>query len=160
MDPRVIPVGMGEMQFGTSPDSVLVTYSLGSCVGVTVYDPVKRVGGMGHVMLPAGTVVNGDAGKYAETCVPAMVEAMTIRGASRERLVVKIAGGAKILGIAINNGSSIGTQNHNAVMKAIGAAGLRVASSDCGGDFGRTMKLFLDSGRVEIVTATRGNWTI
>lgn len=159
MGSRVIPVGMGEMKFSTSP-AVLVTYSLGSCVGITIYDPAKQVGGMGHIMLPAGTASNGDAGKYAETCVPAMIEAMTVRGASKERLVVKIAGGAKILGIAINNGSTIGIQNQNAVMKAISAAGLRVASSDCGGDFGRTMKLFLDSGRVEIVTATRGNWTI
>ncbi len=160
MDPRVIPVGMGEMQFSTSSDSVLVTYSLGSCIGLTVYDPVAHVGGMAHIMLPAGSAVNGDAGKYAATCVPAMIDALIRRGATRARMVVKMAGGAKILGIAVNNGTSIGTQNHEAVIKALDSAGLRVASSDCGGDFGRTMKLFVDSGKVEILTATRGNWTI
>ncbi|MCR4397917.1 MAG: chemotaxis protein CheD [Firmicutes bacterium] len=161
MEPRVLPVGIGEIRFSDEAGSVLVTYSLGSCIGLTAYDPVLRLGGMAHIVLPNGTAGGEGPGKYAHTSVPALVRGLLRMGAARERIVIKMAGGARILGLAgTPNGPGIGSQNQAAVLEAVGRLGLRVHSADCGGTFGRTMRLFLDSGVVEIVTATRGSWTI
>ncbi|NPV69498.1 MAG: chemotaxis protein CheD [Firmicutes bacterium] len=161
MNPNVIPVLIGSIEFSKHPDSVLVTYSLGSCIGLTAYDPVTRVGGMAHIMLPDGRVAPGEEGKYATSCVPALIEGMVKHGAARSRIIVKMAGGAKILALLeVSNGTNIGKQNQLAVLQAIEKSGLKIAGSDCGGDFGRTLRLFVNSGVVEVATATRGAWTI
>ncbi len=156
-----VPVTIGAMEYSNRQDSVLVTYSLGSCIGLTLYDPRIHLGAMAHIMLPAGPAQPGDEGKYAVTCVPALVEGMIRRGADKRRITAKIAGGAGILSLNGGmNGTRIGQQNQLATTQALGQLGLRVAATDCGGNFGRTMRLYLDSGRVEISTAVRGQWTI
>ncbi len=161
MDPRVIPVGMGELRFSDSAETALVTYSLGSCIGLTAYDPAVRLGAMAHIMLPGGNGSGDEEGKYASSCVPAMIEGMLRRGAQKSRIVIKMAGGAKILQFSgAPDGSSIGSQNQAAVKRELERLGLKVAASDCGGNFGRTVRLLLDTGVVEILTATRGQWTI
>ncbi|MGE5484116.1 MAG: chemotaxis protein CheD [Ignavibacteriales bacterium] len=161
MEPRIITVGIGELKFCDCPDTVLATYSLGSCIGLTAYDPVTRVGAMAHIMLPKGNCTEGEEGKCASTCVRAVIDGMISRGSPKARIVVKMAGGAKILAVAgTPNGTGIGQQNQQAVAQELERLGLRAAASDCGGSFGRTMRLFLDTGVVEVITATRGRWTI
>jgi len=161
MEPNIIAVGIGELKFCDTPGAVLISYSLGSCIGLTAYDPAKRLGAMAHILLPRGTPVRGDEGKCANTCVPAIIDGMMKRGSRKAGIVVKMAGGAKILALAgTPNGICIGQQNQAAVTQELERLGLRTAAADCGGDFGRTVRLFLDSGVVEIVTATRGQWTI
>jgi len=163
MDDRVKTVTIGAIEFCDRADAVLVAYSLGSCIALTAYDPASKVGGMAHIMLPAcvGVPPAGEEGKYASTAVPALIEGMLRRGAEKSRLVVKMAGGAAVLGaFGSSNGSAVGRRNQIAVLEAMDALGIQVVASDCGGNFGRTVRFSIGDGVVEIVTAARGTWTI
>ncbi|MGB9880877.1 MAG: chemotaxis protein CheD [Anaerolineae bacterium] len=162
-DVRLIPVTIGAIEFGDRTDTVLVAYSLGSCIAVTAYDPVVKVGGMAHIMLPirVGAPLPGEEGKYASTAVPALIDGVVRRGAEKGRLIAKMAGGAAVLGaFASSNGAGMGRRNQIAVLEAMDALGIEVVASDCGGNFGRTVRFSIANGAVEIVTAARGTWTI
>lgn len=162
-DAKVIPVTIGAIEFGDRADTVLVAYSLGSCIALTAYDPVVKVGGMAHIMVPAcvGVPLAGEEGKCASTAVPTLIDGMVRRGAEKRRLVVKMAGGATVLGaFASSNGTGMGRRNQIAVLEAMDALGIEVIASDCGGNFGRTVRFSIANGAVEIVTAARGTWTI
>jgi len=159
--PRVIPVMIGQMALSSEPGSVLVTYSLGSCIGLTFYDPALKLGAMAHIMLPEGPSQPGEEGKYASSCVPLLVSEMERRGASRDRLQVKMAGGARILALlGPFNGPDVGSQNKAAVQRILTSLGLRITGMDCGGHYGRTMSLYVDTGTVEISTVGMGKRTI
>ena len=102
-DQRRVSVGIGQIAVSTDPGEVLVAYGLGSCVGVTFYDPGTRSGGMVHVLLPdsEGRVSDGkEPARYADWGVAALLAELTRRGASRASLVIKVAGGAAVLGPA------------------------------------------------------------
>ena len=100
----VIAVGLGDLFVSKAED--LVAYSLGSCVGICLWDPIAKVAAMAHVVLPtapAGPVAL--PGKFGDTAVPALLEALTRAGAQKSRLQCKIAGGAAVL--AIGGGGSL-----------------------------------------------------
>ena len=150
-----IPVGLGDLF--TAKSGELVAYSLGSCVGICLYDPTARVAAMAHVVLPAAP---GEAvatpGKYADTAVPALLDALKRQGASPFRLRCKIAGGAAVL--AIGGGGalpSIGQRNVEAVKAALAKASIRVLAEETGGNQGRTVRLDAATGRV-LVRTVRG----
>ena len=94
---NVIRVGMADLNICKAPD-VIMTIGLGSCIGLTLYDPVTKIGGMVHYMLPDSTATenNGNIAKFADTGIEELLKQVTRAGASRSRLVAKIAGGAKI----------------------------------------------------------------
>ena len=150
-----IAVGLGDLF--TAKTGELVAYSLGSCVGICLYDPTARVAAMAHVVLPAApSTVAGTPGKYADTAVPALLDALKQEGALPHRLKCKIAGGAAVL--AIGGGGSlpnIGLRNVEAVKAALAKVNIRVLAEQTGGNQGRTVRLDASTGRV-LVRTVRG----
>lgn len=160
---RVV-VGLAEMKVSDRPDDMLVTYSLGSCLGVTLYDPVSRVGGLLHVMLPSASVsANGSAAKppeaYVDCGLPRLFHACYLLGARKERLVVKVAGGATLCGNEDEDRFQIGRRNFQMVRKLLWKNNVLLRAYDVGGTESRTMSLSLDSGIVLLRTAGR-EWTL
>lgn len=154
----VIRVGMAEAEACRAPGT-LITCGLGSCVGVTLYDPIAKVGGMCHVMLPDSTQarVTENRAKFADTAIPDMLARLQGLGGRRERLVVKVAGGAQMFSFGkTDDRFAIGRRNAEAVRQALDQAGLRVHAEDTGGNHGRTMILDVSSGKVTIRTIEGG----
>jgi chemotaxis protein CheD len=148
-----IVVGLGDLQ--VSYEHELVAYSLGSCVGICLWDPSTGIAAMAHVVLP--TAPDGPVtqpGKYGDTAVPALLEALGRRGARLHRLHCRVVGGATVL--ALGGGSSlpnIGARNVESVKAALARARVRLLAEETGGDRGRTVRLEPRSGRVVVRTA-------
>lgn len=156
---RLTPLGLGEMAASRDPEDVLVCYGLGSCMGVALVDPVARVGGMAHVVLPSSELARGalQPGRFADTAIPALVDSVLELGANRGRLVAKIAGGARVLNaIAPGSRLDIGIRNVEAVRQVLAAARIPLAAEDTGGNYGRTVQLLVATGQVRVSTVGRG----
>lgn len=141
MDREPIKVGMAEMQTAANPDS-LITIGLGSCVGVCLWDPVVKVGGMVHVMLPDSTQSKSvhNKAKYADTGIILLLDEMVNIGAKKGRIIAKIAGGAQMFNFAQKNDLlRIGDRNVQAVKKSLSEQGVRITAEDTGGTYGRTI---------------------
>ncbi|MBW8886303.1 MAG: chemotaxis protein CheD [Fibrobacteres bacterium] len=142
-------VGIAEMKVSADPGDVLATYALGSCVGVSLYDPVGRVGGLIHCMLPLSRIDPAKAEKnplmYVDTGMSVLLQAMFDQGAQRKSLVAKVAGASRIMdaGGVFN----IGERNYTVVRKVLWKNEILIAGEDVGGSVPRTMYLYLDSGR-------------
>jgi len=152
---KTMAVGMGELCTTRDPLVVLAAYGLGSCIGVSVYDPVARVGGLAHVMLPCSREVSSQklSYRFADVAVPSLLERVQQLGAMRKRLICKIAGGAHMLALAGNSdGFKIGERNAEAVAEALGQCGIKPLATEVGGTRGRTMRLFVENGRVFVKT--------
>lgn len=155
---NVVPVGLGELKFGGRDVMVLTCFGLGSCVGVVLYDPVAQVGGLAHVVLPSSQAAPGadPGGRYADLAVPRLIVGVLGRGAQRNRLVCKVAGGAQILKFGSAPGMDIGARNGEAVLAALQAQQLPTAAADLGGSSGRTMELRLPECKVFVSAAGKG----
>lgn len=154
-----LPIGLGEMRTSREAGDTLVCYGLGSCVGVMLYDPVSHVGGMVHVVLPDSQLGRGgdQPGKFADTGIPALLDEVLKLGAVRSRLKVRMAGGARMLNVLSSSGKlDIGARNSEAARTALAKANLALAAEDCGGTYGRTVQLFVGTGRVLVSTVGRG----
>lgn len=160
MTAETIPVGLGELKASAKKGQVLVCYGLGSCIGLALYDSVARVGTMVHVVLPDSSLSRGQEvppGKFADTAVRAAIAEMIKLGAVRSRLTARMAGGARMLNVAgAGSKLDIGARNIDAVRAALQAEGLRLCAEDTGGSHGRTLQLFVDSGRLLVSTVGRG----
>lgn len=141
---------------------LLVTSGLGSCVGIVLYDPVRKIAGMTHILLHDSTPYNPPSQnllKYADTAIPLMLDKMLREGALREELVAKIAGGSQLFNYNQNGtsfGFSIGGKNILAVKKTLKALKIPLTGEDVGGSISRTMKLYVDSGKVEVISLSKG----
>ena len=156
----LITVGIADLNVAKAPDT-LVTYALGSCVGVCLYDSSKKVAGMVHVMLPLSTeAATGIDNKrrYADTGIKELVDLMIKNGASKAGMTAKIAGGAQMFKVA-SAAFNIGERNVAAVKKTLAAYGIRIVAEDTGLDYGRTQFFYADSGAMEIRSATKGSKT-
>lgn len=154
-----IPIGLGELRASRNPADVLVCYGLGSCVGVALYDPVVKVGALIHVVLPDSGLARGVevVGKFADTAIPAAVAEMVKLSGQVGRFSVRLAGGARMLNVAgLNTRLDIGARNVEAVKLALERARLPLIVADTGGTYGRTMSLFIQTGKVVVGTAGRG----
>ena len=154
-DPLVrtgIVVGVADMQTGGAADRQLGTYALGSCIGLTAYDPTARVGGLLHFMLPQPSVrAENEQLKqfmYATTGIPMMLRRLQERGASQSRMVLCAAGGAEILEGAAS--MAIGKRNRTMLRKVLWKMNLALAAEDTGGSLARTMTLDLATGFVSV----------
>lgn len=160
MSVESIPVGLGELKSGTQEGQVLVCYGLGSCIGIALSDLTARVGVMVHVVLPDSSLNRTQPlqlGKFADTAVPAALSEAVRLGASRSRLVARIAGGARMLNV-VGAGSKldIGSRNGEAVRAALQQHGIHLVADDTGGTYGRTLQLFVGTGRLLVSTVGRG----
>lgn len=143
-------VGIGEIVIAKSP-TFLTARGLGSCIGLTIYDPLLKLGGMAHVMLPDSTNFErvDNLNKFADKAVPALVEGMCRQTANPRRLIVKLVGGAKMFAFSQSRaGGDIGAQNALKVTAALEQLGLKVFVQDVGGTKGRTVTLNTSTGEL------------
>lgn len=136
----------------TRNEGIVITYALGSCIGITFYDPQVRLGALLHIMLPA-KVDARDANlfKYADSGIHETVRKLTAFGMLKSRTVVKIAGGAKMFEISGNaDFGNIGQRNTAAVKQTLMQEGLRISAEDTGGSYARTMILDVKTGAVSV----------
>jgi chemotaxis protein CheD len=146
-------VGIGELQVSRERDAVLVTYALGSCLCVLVYDPVARVGGLLHAMLPRADADPAAArerpGLYVDTGVPALFRACYALGARKERLLVRLAGAA-----SVHDGGrdqfQVGRRNLLTARQLFWKNNVLIHAQDVGGSGWRTVKLDVATGDVVV----------
>jgi chemotaxis protein CheD len=146
-------------EYAVADAGVLSTIGLGSCVAIALYDPQAHVGGLAHILLPHPSAARdaSNPAKFPETVVPLMVGAMTRLGASRARIRAKIVGGAAMFAnLATSEGENVGDRNVEATRMVLDAAGIIVEAQDTGGDYGRSVFLRIDDGRVEVRSTRAG----
>lgn len=153
-----IKVGMADYKVAKAPD-ILMTIGLGSCVGITLYDPVLKVGGMAHVMLPWSTNYsnNLNKAKFADTAIEMLLKDLVDIGAITKRLVSKVVGGAKMFEIkSSDERMKIGERNVEAAIKILELKGIPIVAKDVGGTYGRTIELNLEDGSLLVKTIGHG----
>ena len=154
----LIKVGMADYKVGRSP-STLISYGLGSCIGVSLYDPQTKIGGLLHIMLPDSTQARASdhPAKFADTGVPLMLNDVIALGASKSRLVAKIAGGAQMFAFAnATDIMRVGNRNAEAVKAILQRNGIKIIAEDTGGNYGRTVQIDLSTGVYKVKTIDRG----
>ncbi|MCI5621827.1 MAG: chemotaxis protein CheD [Lachnospiraceae bacterium] len=145
---EVVKVGMADLNICKAPD-VIITLGLGSCIGIAVYDPTSKVGGLAHIMLPDSTKMknNANIAKFADTGIVELVRRMEEAGAVRHRMVAKIAGGAKMFEVSGKSDvGSIGEKNAIAARETLQQLGIPLLAEDTGLNYGRTVELHCDNG--------------
>ena len=145
---KVIKVGMADLNVCVSPDSI-TTLGLGSCVGIAVRDPVTKIGGLAHVILPDSTTIrnNTNIPKFADTGIEELVKRIVAKGANRGRLVAKIAGGAQMFAFQTSNDMvRVGERNVEASKKKLAQLKIPVLAQDTGANYGRTVIFYPETG--------------
>lgn len=152
----MITVGVADMKLSADPDDILVTHALGSCLGVAIYDPVARVGGLLHVMLPLSTIDPEKAKKnpflFVDTGVPRLFLESYKLGAKKERIVLGVAGGSAPTARG-NDLFEIGKRNIVMLRKLLWKNSVLMKFSDLAGVESRTMYLHMDTGRLMVRNA-------
>ncbi len=149
---QLIKVGMADLNICKDPN-VITTLGLGSCIGIALYDPVTRIGGLAHIMLPDSTKIrnNANIAKFADTGITELVNQMVRAGASKQRMVAKIAGGARMFEVAgTNTIGNIGQKNAEASKQKLRELGIRLIAEDTGLNYGRTVELHCATGEYYI----------
>jgi chemotaxis protein CheD len=145
----LVTVGVGDCKVSNAAESALATYALGSCIGLGIYDPIAKVGGLLHFMLPESSL-NPDKAienpfMFADTGIPQLFHAAYRLGAEKRRLVVWAAGGAQV---SDDNGLfNIGKRNNLALRKILWKAGVMIHGEEVGGTTARTVRLEVATGR-------------
>ncbi len=146
---KPIVVGISESKVSADPESTLVTYALGSCIAVLLYDAQSKIGGLLHYMLPESSLDRNKAEAnpcmFGDTGIPLLIEQVRTQGANPKKMTVRLAGGAQVLDK--NNLFEIGKRNYLAARKALWKLGLFVSSEAVGGELSRTVRLDLATGR-------------
>jgi chemotaxis protein CheD len=148
MEPIV--VGIAECRIADIEGQTLATFALGSCIALAVHDPVARVGGLLHFMLPDSSI-DHERGRlnpcmFADTAIPAMLEAVAERGAARRRLIAHAAGGARMLDDS--KVFDIGRRNYEALRRELAGAGISLQRAAVGGAVSRSLRLEIGTGRI------------
>lgn len=145
------PVRMGEIAVAKDED-VLAAVGLGSCIALALLDVEARIAGLAHVLLPEpARGRDGAPGRFASTAVPALIEALLEAGASRTRLVAKLAGGASMFAdISPHGVLAVGARNAEAVRLALERVGIPIVAEDLGGNRGRTVHLQATDGTLVV----------
>lgn len=151
---KKISVGIADMKM-TRQEGVLITYALGSCIGVSFYDPMIKLGALLHIMLPEKSgSKDGNVFKFADTGIRETLRKLSAFGAVKSRMVCKIAGGAKMFEMKSTGGlGNIGERNTANVRQILKAEGLKVVGEDVGANYARTMLLDVTTGHVCIRSA-------
>lgn len=138
------------MRISNDSNAAIITYSLGSCIGVSIYDPVAKVGGLLHFMLPDSKISMEKAKQnpymFADTGIPVLFKELYTYGAQKNRIIIKIAGGAQVMDASAF--FNIGKRNYAALRKMFWQNGLLIAGEDVGGNVNRTLRLELNTGQV------------
>ena len=158
MKGRELVVRVADLRVGVA-DDVLVTLGLGSCVAILLYDAEAHIGGMAHILLPSPALSRMDANpaKFPQSAVPRLLELMTADGASPGRITARLAGGASMFAALAPPGTiQMGERNLVASRQTLGAHGVPLVGESVGGDYGRSVRLRVCDGQVEIRTVAHG----
>lgn len=153
---KELKVGISDYKIGEAPQS-LFTIGLGSCVGIAIYDPTTRVGGLSHIMLPDSSMFKGEKKieKFADLAIPHMVSELAEKVPKR-RLVAKIAGGSSMFQNALNTPqANIGLRNVAAVETILKQQGIPILANHTGGSMGRSMFFDLYTLQVKVRMGNR-----
>ncbi len=144
---NTVTVGVGDLKIAKSPK--IIKTSLGSCVGVVLYDNVQKVGGMLHLMLPNCNDREGKPSKYADTGIPLLIDLMVNKAKSKKNvLTAKIFGGAKMFSVS-SEIFDIGKSNIDETQKVLAQFGIRIVASRLGGTKGHQITLDTETGIVQ-----------
>lgn len=157
-----VVVGVSDCRFSEHPDTILVTYALGSCIAVSIYDPGLKMGGLLHYMLPESSP-HGQKGQqnpfmFADSGIAAMLRTLTQKGLNPRRAVVKLAGGARVMDAA--NVFEIGKRNYLAAKKILWKEGVLIAGEAVGGEVSRTVRLDVTTGRFFVRESGGGDFEL
>jgi chemotaxis protein CheD len=158
MKPRELVVRVADLRVGVAGD-VLVTQGLGSCVAILLHDPNARIGGLAHVLLPSPALSRMDANpaKFPQSAVPRLLELMVADGAQLSRVSARLAGGASMFATLTPPGTiNMGERNLVAARQVLQSHNLPLVGEAVGGDFGRTVRLSVNDGKVEVITVAHG----
>ena len=146
-----VSLNLGQWNVSTSERGVLSCVGLGSCVALCAHDAQAGVGGMAHMVLPNSTSSKTSSGpKFVDVAIPMMIEEMERQGAVRGRIACYLVGGAQILANTTTEIAQVGNRNIEASRAGLAEIGLRVRAEDVGGERGRTVRLYVGSGLVEV----------
>ncbi|NLW78089.1 MAG: chemotaxis protein CheD [Ruminococcaceae bacterium] len=156
-----ITIGISDLNVARPPD-ILVTYALGSCVGICLYDANAKVAGMSHILLPSSAQMPGNKTpmKFADTAIPMLMVKMQAMGARPTSLQAKIAGGAQMFA-AMSNASiaNIGARNVAAVKETLARLRIPIIVEDTGSNYGRTLLFNAADFKMTIRSPKRPEWT-
>lgn len=153
-----ITVGISDMNIARG-DNTLVTFALGSCIGICLFEPNKKMGALGHIMLPNSPNPKDEISinKYADTCIPNMLTRLQRLGCASTNLVAKIAGGAKMFEVSGDtNFGNIGDRNARAVREILRANNIRILVEDTGSNYGRTVYFNTSTGEMLVKSFKNG----
>ena len=158
MEENIIEIRMADMQIATTP-SRLVTRALGSCLGITLYHPLKKTGAMAHPMLPDidKARMQSHSYRYVNSVIRKMVEELEKLGSSRNNLIAKLFGGAHMFSfIAADSILNVGEKNIAMARVIFEELAIKISGEEVGGTFGRTIELNLENGKVSVDTISWG----
>lgn len=157
-----IIVGISDMKVSNKPGDVIITYSLGSCIGLVVWDPKVKVGGLLHYMLPESKLDKERAKKkpymFGDTGIPNLFRAAYELGAAKNRLIVKAVGGSQLLDSS--GVFNIGKRNYAIMQMLFQKNNISIAKEDIGGTVNRTISLDVKTGRVVLKVSGKGEFEI
>lgn len=159
---REIIVKVADLQVGGAGDQ-LITVGLGSCIAIVLHDRMACVGGMAHVLLPSPALTrpDGNPAKSPHTAVPRLLELMAERGASPRRVTARLVGGASMFAALSPPGTiQMGERNVVASRQVLHNHGIPLVGKSVGGDFGRTIRLDVANGTLEVRSVAHGVHTL
>lgn len=146
-----IAIGLAELKVSRNPEDILVAFGLGSCIGVGMYDPVARIGGLLHAVLPVNSDSRELSPKYVDTGILLLLDELTKAGAVKSRLVTKVAGGANMLNVSsLSSSFDVGNRNIEAMHTTLAKLGIKPKGEEVGGKIGRTIRLYVATGRMTL----------
>lgn len=162
MPGTVHSVSIGELVVSKNPEDTLVAYGLGSCVAVSMYDPITKVAGMIHSLLPQASKTNNTNGsktmaKFVDEGIPLLVESIQQAGANKNRLIVYLCGGAQMLTApGFKNSLNIGQRNVETAETILKTSGFKIQARSTGGNSGRTVRMQVSTGEISVKTLGEG----
>lgn len=152
-------IGIAELDTVTSPDSIK-TIGLGSCVGIVLFDEVRKIAGMAHIMLPDSKIITSEevkVAKFADTAIPYLYNKLLMKGASTRNICAKIAGGAEMFSVlGQNTGLRVGPRNIEMTKKVLNELKIPLVAESTGGSCGRTIEFFPETSILKVRTVTKG----
>ena len=146
-----ISVGLGEKVISQNMDDILVAYGLGSCLGIGMFDPNTKISGLMHAVLPEKMNGADNPTKYVDSGIQDLLDLMIKAGASKNRIIVKMAGGANMLtSPGFTKTFDIGTRNIQSAHRTLERLNMHLHKEDVGGNTGRTVRIYVITGRMTV----------
>ena len=158
MTGKVVTVRVADLGVGVAADT-LVTVGLGSCVAIVLHDAEAKVGGLAHVLLPSPALARDDGkpARFPQSAVPSLLQLMAAKGAQAKRITARLAGGASMFAALAPPGTiQMGERNLVASRQALASHGVPLVGEAVGGDYGRTVRLRVADGSLEVSTVAHG----